>query len=98
MLKAADLITAPDEVVIKAADAFKGVGAIYLTKTISEAEQHRVYRLEIVQGLSKNRGIVRELGRIGRSGPVRTDWSETESEATDARFPLHMQKAKRGYI
>ncbi|WP_439650094.1 WGR domain-containing protein [Gymnodinialimonas mytili] len=42
-------------------------------------------------------GLVREWGRIGRSGTTRIDWFGTEEEAKDARFKLHMQKAKRGY-
>jgi predicted DNA-binding WGR domain protein len=28
---------------------------------------------------------------------VRTDWFDTEADAKDARFEVHMAKAKRGY-
>lgn len=57
----------------------------------------RFYRMEIVRGLYGEWGLVREWGRIGRSGAVRTDWFGTEAEAKEAYFALHMQKAKRGY-
>jgi predicted DNA-binding WGR domain protein len=53
--------------------------------------------MEIVRGLFGDWGLVRNWGRIGRSGTLRTDWFNTETEAKDARFDLHMKKAKRGY-
>jgi len=70
---------------------------MYLTKTEPGANLYRFYRLEIVRGLFGNWGVVRNWGRIGSSGQVRTDWFDTEAEANDARFELHMAKAKRGY-
>lgn len=62
-----------------------------------EANLNRFYRMEIVPGLFGDWGLVREWGRNGRSGQMRTDWFESEAQAKDARFELHMQKAKRGY-
>lgn len=50
-----------------------------------------------MRGLFGDWGLVRNWGRIGSSGQVRTDWFDTEAKAKDARFELHMQKAKRGY-
>ena len=70
---------------------------MHLTRTDLEANLHRFYRMEIVRGLFGGWGLVREWGRIGSAGQMRTDWFETEAEATDARFTLHMAKAKRGY-
>ncbi len=57
----------------------------------------RFYRMEIVPGLFGDWGLVREWGRIGRGGQVRTDWFASEADAKDARFALNMDKAKRGY-
>lgn len=37
------------------------------------------------------------VGPIGQSGQVSVDWYKTEAAAKNARFLLHMQKAKRGY-
>jgi len=70
---------------------------MYLTKSDPAANMHRFYRMDIVPGLFGDWGLLRNWGRIGSSGQIRTDWFETEEAAKDARFTLHMQKAKRGY-
>ena len=70
---------------------------MHLTKIEPQANQYRFYRMEIVAGLFGDWGLTREWGRIGRGGRVRTDWFDSEEDAKDARFALHMQKAKRGY-
>ncbi len=70
---------------------------MHLTRTEPNANLHRFYRLEIVPGLFGDWGLVRNWGRIGSSGQVRTDWYDTKAEAKSARFELHMKKAKRGY-
>lgn len=70
---------------------------MYLTKIEPQANQYRFYRMEVVPGLFGDWGLIREWGRIGGGGRVRTDWFESEEGAKDARFELHMQKAKRGY-
>lgn len=68
-----------------------------LRKIAPEANQYRFYRMEIVPGLFGDWGLLREWGRVGRGGQLRTDWFASEAEAKDARFELHMAKAKRGY-
>lgn len=70
---------------------------MHLKQIEPEANLNRFYRMEIVPGLFRDWGLVREWGRNGRSGQMRTDWFESEVQAKDARFKLHMQKAKRGY-
>lgn len=70
---------------------------MHLKRIEPENNMYRFYRMEIVRGLFSEWGLVREWGRIGRSGTMRTDWFGTEVEAKDARFKLQMQKAKRGY-
>lgn len=70
---------------------------MHLIRTEPGANLHRFYRMEIVPGLFGDWGLVREWGRIGRSGKMRTDWFGTDAEAKDARFTLQMQKARRGY-
>ena len=70
---------------------------MYLTRTEPSANLFRYYRMQIVRGLFGDWALIREWGRIGRSGRTRTDWFGTELDAKDARFDLHMQKAKRGY-
>lgn len=70
---------------------------MYLTRSDPSANLHRYYRMDIVPGLFGDWGLVREWGRVGRGGQVRTDWFESEADAKDARFALHMAKARRGY-
>lgn len=70
---------------------------MHLTRSEPETNLHRFYRLEIVTGLFGDFGLVRNWGRIGSAGQLRTDWFGMESEAKDACFELHMKKAKRGY-
>ena len=68
-----------------------------LTRIDNSKNERRFYRMDIMPGLFGDWGLVREWGRIGRGGQVRTDWFASEAEAKDARFELHMTKAKRGY-
>lgn len=70
---------------------------MYLTRTEPRANPHCFYRMEIVRGLFGDWGLVREWGRVGCGGQVRTDWYPNEDAAKDARFELHMAKAQRGY-
>lgn len=70
---------------------------MHLTRTKPEANLRRFYRMELVRGLFGDWGLVREWGRIGRAGQLRTNWFNSEAAAKDARFELHMTKAKRGY-
>lgn len=70
---------------------------MHLQKSRPDTNLHRFYEMQIVPGLFGNWGLVRNWGRVGSSGQLRTDWFGTEAEAKDARFELHMAKAKRGY-
>lgn len=71
---------------------------MHLTKVEPDKNMCRFYRMEIVRGLFGEWGLVREWGRIGRSGTMRTDWFGTEIEVKDAQFNLQKQKTKRGYV
>jgi predicted DNA-binding WGR domain protein len=73
------------------------MSAMHLTRIKPQANMKRYCRMQIVRGLFGDWGLMREWGRVGRSGQVRTDWFDSELEAKDARFELYMQKAKRGY-
>ncbi|MEP5729844.1 MAG: WGR domain-containing protein [Sulfitobacter sp.] len=70
---------------------------MYLTKIEAQTNQFHFYNIEIVRGLFGDWGLVREWGRLGKSGRIRTDWFDTEADAKGARFDLQMQKSKRGY-
>jgi len=70
---------------------------MHLIRREPEANLHRFYRMEIIRGLFGDWGLVRNWGRIGAAGQVRTDWFATVDEAEAARSELHRAKAKRGY-
>lgn len=70
---------------------------MFLTRTEHGSNCYRYYHMRIVRGLFGEWGLVREWGRAGSSGRMRTDWFDSEHAAKDARFALHMQKARRGY-
>lgn len=71
---------------------------MHLTRTQPEVNVHRYYRIQIVCGLFDEWGLVREWGRIGRSGTVRTDWFYSRAEVEQASAKLHERKLKRGYM
>lgn len=70
---------------------------MYLTRSEPDTNLYRYYRMQIVRGLFGDWGLIREWGRVGSPGRMRTDWFGTELGAKDARFDLHMKKAQRGY-
>ncbi len=70
---------------------------MHMIRSEPDVNLNRFYRIEIVRGLFGDWGLMRNWGRVGSAGKLRTDWFETEAQAKDARFDLHMQKARRGY-
>jgi len=70
---------------------------MHLTRTDPDANLYRYYRIEIVKGLFDDWGLVREWGRIGCPGRVRTDWFASECDAKAARLALHMNKTSSGW-
>ena len=57
----------------------------------------RFYAVQVVPTLFGSWALLREWGRIGRSGTLRTDWFTTEAEAEMARARLVRKKIRRGY-
>lgn len=70
---------------------------MYLTQNDKTSNLERYYRIDILPGLFDEWAVVREWGRIGSQGQIRTDWFNSEADAKDARFEVHMKKAKLGY-
>lgn len=64
-----------------------------------EPEQHmaRFYRVVLHPGLLGTCDLVREWGRIGSPGTVRTDAFPTWTEALHAADRLIKRKRRRGY-
>jgi predicted DNA-binding WGR domain protein len=57
----------------------------------------RFYAVKVVPTLFGSGALVREWGRIGSPGTLRTDWFETAEEAERARAQLMLKKIRRGY-
>ncbi|WP_276153728.1 MULTISPECIES: WGR domain-containing protein [unclassified Sulfitobacter] len=74
-----------------------GPDCMYLTQMNKASTDRRFYRIDLLPGLFGDWALVREWGKVGRAGQTRTDWYQDEAEAKDARFALHMKKAKVGY-
>lgn len=72
--------------------------AQHLTKIDPTLNQRRYYRMHVERGLFGDWALVREWGRIGRSGQSLTDWFDSEEAASQAQAELAQQKARRGYV
>lgn len=59
---------------------------------------HRFYQLFVTPGLFGDWGLVKEWGRVGSPGTVRTDWFDNEEEASLACQKLRTVKEKKGYL
>ena len=57
----------------------------------------RFYAVKVVPTLFGSWALLREWGRIGSPGTLRTDWFESEEEAERARARLVRKKIRRGY-
>lgn len=71
---------------------------IYLEKRDLEKNQSRFYTVTLSLGIFGEWAVVREWGRIGSPGTVRSDWYATQESARQAMEILQKQKSKRGYV
>lgn len=69
----------------------------YLTRHDYESNKHRFYQMHVVFGLFGEWALVREWGRIGSGGQIRSDWFETKEQAIRAGIKLKDSKLKKGY-
>lgn len=69
----------------------------YLQKIVPELNQHRYYAMTAIPTLFGEWALMREWGRIGSGGTIRTDFYEDEGQAVTALADLAEKKRKRGY-
>lgn len=62
------------------------------------SNMQRFYRLDIQSDLFGNHCLIREWGRIGRSGQVRSAPYPTSNEAQVALHKQRETKERRGYV
>jgi predicted DNA-binding WGR domain protein len=61
------------------------------------SNKRRFYALSVQRTLFDEWALVREWGRIGRGGRLRTDLYPSAGQALDALRELARQKTRRGY-
>lgn len=69
----------------------------YLTLHNADSNKHRFYQMFLVLGIFGDWGLVREWGRIGSGGQIRSDWFETEEQALNAGLKIRKSKINKGY-
>jgi predicted DNA-binding WGR domain protein len=69
----------------------------YLEKRVPEQNQRRFYAIRIACGVFGEWAVVREWGRIGSPGTVRSLWFDSESAAQADADLLRQRKQKKGY-
>ena len=70
---------------------------IRLTRIVPDQNMSRYYQLHLQPGLFGDCDLVREWGRIGSSGTIRTSPYPTQAAATAALAEAITQRHKRGY-
>jgi predicted DNA-binding WGR domain protein len=71
--------------------------AIMLTRTDDRRNIARFYKLDVQPTLFGEWSFMREWGRIGRAGTVRSETHSTRGEADIAMASNWTRKLKRGY-
>lgn len=71
---------------------------VYLTRVDTSQNMARYYRMSVQPTLFGEWSVVREWGRIGRGGQVRTNAFPSEAEGGRAMATIERQKARRGYV
>ena len=69
----------------------------YLQRIVPEENQKRFYAMTAIPTLFGEWAVMREWGRIGSPGTVRTDIHADEGSAITALGEIARQKQRRGY-
>jgi len=73
------------------------MSAVILTRIEAEKNMRRFYRLDVQPTLFGEYALVREWGRIGRGGQVRSTPYPTAQQANEALAITIAKKARRSY-
>jgi predicted DNA-binding WGR domain protein len=73
------------------------MNVLYLTRIDAARNMHRFYRVDVQPTLFVEFALVREWGRIGRPGQVRSTPFPTPAEAAAAAARHRRAKERRGY-
>jgi predicted DNA-binding WGR domain protein len=70
---------------------------IYLERHDTAKNMHRFYQMFVTPGLFGDWSLVKEWGRVGSPGTVRSEWFESEEDAIAAGERVRDAKRKKGY-
>jgi predicted DNA-binding WGR domain protein len=70
---------------------------IYLERHDPGKNMHRFYQIDVTPGIFGDWSLVKEWGRVGSPGTVRSEWFDTEDKAVAAGKRLRDSKRKKGY-
>ena len=70
---------------------------ILLSRVDAGRNMARYYFLALQPGLFEEWAVLREWGRIGSPGQMRTSWHQTETAAATQQAKLARAKLRRGY-
>lgn len=74
-----------------------GTAALLLRREDPARNLRRFYRLSVARSLWGEWGVVRQWGRAGTQGHLRTDWHGACEDAAAERDRIEGAKRKRGY-
>ncbi|WP_082885349.1 MULTISPECIES: WGR domain-containing protein [Methylomonas] len=70
---------------------------IYLERHDPSNNLHRFYALTVSPGIFSDWALVREWGRVGSPGTVRSHSYHSKEEAIDEKNKVFLKKQKKGY-
>ncbi len=70
----------------------------YLHKIVLEENKHRYYAMTAIPTLFGEWAVMREWGRIGSPGTLRSDFFADEGSAITALSEIARKKLRRGYV
>ena len=79
------------------ASALMDGAALLLRREDPRLNMRRFYRLSVARSLWGEWGVVRQWGRTGTQGQLRTDWHGEQEEAKAERTRIESAKRRRGY-
>ena len=71
---------------------------VHLQKIVPEDNQRRFYAMTAIPTLFGEWAVMREWGRIGSSGTLRSDLYPDEGQAVTALHDIAIKKQRRGYV
>ena len=82
---------------VSEADLLPDGTALLLRREDPGQNMRRFYRLRVARSLWGEWGVVRQWGRVGTQGQLRTDWHDAQADANAEHDRIATAKRRRGY-